>query len=160
MHSFCSQVIKDHYKPLETFVLYMNYLLVAHGNIVSYYDTAAKDWMGHINFCDKESHSESGHSMVLNDTHHFMRNKKVLKVFRHEASKGEFNIGVLFRDGTFELLILKKNDKNKTIWVRKEFKGQINGNIRKICCDLEHYRILFIMTILDEKPLLYGFTEG
>ena len=52
MHSFCSQVIKDHYKPFETFVLYMNYLLVAHGNIVSYYDTAAKDWMGHINFCD------------------------------------------------------------------------------------------------------------
>ena len=51
MHSFCSQVIKDHYKPFETFVLYMNYLLVAHGNIVSYYNTAEKDWLGHINFC-------------------------------------------------------------------------------------------------------------
>ena len=39
MGFFCSQVIKDHYKPFETFVLYMNYFLIAHKNIVSYYDT-------------------------------------------------------------------------------------------------------------------------
>ena len=123
MHSFCSQVIKDHYKPFETFVLYMNYLLVAHGNIVSYYNTAEKDWLGHINFCDKESHAEGSHSVILNDSYAFMKNKKVLKVFRHESSKGEFNIGVLFRDGSFELLILKKNDKNKSRWIRKGFKG-------------------------------------
>ena len=103
----------------------MNYMLVAHGNIVSYYDIAQKEWKGHINFCDKESHSgDSGHSMILNDTHAFIKNKKVLKVFRHEASKGEFNIGVLFRDGTFELLILKKNENNdRHKWVRKDFKG-------------------------------------
>ena len=47
-------------------------------------------------------------SISSNDTFFLKRQKKVLKVFRHEANKGEFNIGVLFADGTFELLIQKK----------------------------------------------------
>ena len=43
-------MIKEHYKPFESFVLYLNYLMVAHGNIISYFDTVAKEWVNHTNF--------------------------------------------------------------------------------------------------------------
>ena len=36
----------------------------------------------------------------------------------------------------------------------------MKGKIQSICCDLEHYRILYVLTIHEKKPELYAFTEG
>jgi hypothetical protein len=51
---------------------------------------------------------------------------KVLKVFRHEINKGEVNIGVLFANGSFELL---KYRAEHNIWQREPFKGHMKGKI-------------------------------
>ena len=44
------QQLRDSYKPYETFVIVQNYLFVAHGNIISYYDIINKKWGDHILF--------------------------------------------------------------------------------------------------------------
>ena len=143
----------------------MNYLMIAHGNNVSYYDMANKKWMGHINFAlkqDSDGRNIPDNTSVaanLNETYNHLRNKKVIKVFRHEASAGSFNIGVLFQDGSFELLILKTKAGSQ-FWVRESSKKQTKGTIVNVCCDLEHYRILYILTLHNGSPQLYGFTEG
>ena len=51
---------------------------------------------------------------------------KVLKAFRHEINKGQVNIGVLFANGSFELL---KYRAEHNIWQREPFKGTMKGKI-------------------------------
>ena len=74
-----------------------------HGSIISIYDMVGKFWKSHIS-TDKVA--------LDNDQEAFGKaDKKLVKMFRHEVTKGLFNIGVLYNDGSFDLLeLIEYND--------------------------------------------------
>ena len=112
---FMNQKYKELIKPFAEFIFHGRFLLVAHGNILSLYDTETEQWRCHHPFEEsslKRQATEHGDSQVggLNQTFAFQIKKKVVNVFREEADdQGTFGIGVLFQDGTFQKLRLILN---------------------------------------------------
>lgn len=84
-------------KPFQNFILYKTFMLVAHGNVLSYYDTNDKKWKCHHRFTDSDDGNESRSTIGLNYTYAYVLKKKVISVFRHEIDAEEgVGIGVLF----------------------------------------------------------------
>ena len=107
------QQLRDSYKPYESFVIVQNYLFVAHGNIISYYDIINKKWGDHILFGKSAAPQESDESQYNGGASQlYQSTRKVIKVFRHQSVKAEntSTIGVLFNDGLIELLQSKSDE--------------------------------------------------
>ena len=90
-------------KPYQEFVLFKRFLLVAHSNILSCFDTEKKKWICHQKFeIGKDDEDFEQRSLA------FQMRKKVIKVFRYEVEdETDFEIGILFQDGTFEKIVIK-----------------------------------------------------
>ena len=91
-------------------------------------------------------------------------------MFRHETKdESKFGIGVLFQDGTFKKLRFSKDEQTGLDSIVKiPFKAQISGNIINVAQDLEHSRIIYILSE-GEDPFnltevknaqLWCFTKG
>ena len=99
---FRNQKYKDLMKPYQEFVLFKKYLLVAHSNILSCFDTFRKKWICHQKFEVGKDDEDFEHRSLS-----YQMRKKVIKVFRYEASDdANFAIGLLFQDGTFEKVFI------------------------------------------------------
>ena len=98
MTFFKNKKFIDVVRPFQEFFLYKSFMLVAHGNILSYYDTERESWRCHYHFEDEEEDDDDDfqHMNTRQTFIHNMR-KKVINVFRHETKdEGQFGIGVLF----------------------------------------------------------------
>ena len=105
---FNNQKYVNHLKPFQQFILYKSFMLVTHGNIISYYDIFEEKWKCHYKF--KESPNVSSVTFNANQTYAYIIKKKVLTVFRHESKNDKtLGIGVLFHDGSFENMQLETN---------------------------------------------------
>ena len=139
-------------------------MLVAHGNILSYYDVETEKWICHHKFEDYagEVDNQSQRQVNLNQTFAYLIKKKVISVFRHETSdENSFGIGVLFQDGTFEKLKIIKDNQGNDVLARVDYKSEIDGKIISFATDREHSRILYVISEApDGKAKFWGFTNG
>jgi hypothetical protein len=79
---------KDLIKPFQDFILYKSFMLVAHGNILSYYDIDEERWMKHHKFSEAPA-DVTRSSISLNKTYAYIIKKKVVSVFRHEIHSSD-----------------------------------------------------------------------
>ena len=70
-----SMKYRDMHKPYSEFIFYKRFMLVAHGNILSYYDVDKKKWITHYMFEDKNEKDPSNPRVNLNQTFAFMIKK-------------------------------------------------------------------------------------
>ena len=89
--------IKEYYQPYESFFNFGNYLFIAHGQIISVWDVLHQRYKRHINTLEALDEDEEIFGKDERD---------VEKLFRTQVTKGVFNIGILFSDGSFDLLEL------------------------------------------------------
>lgn len=88
---FINQKYKGLLKPYQEFFIYKKFLLVAYGNILSYYNIEERQWRCHYKF--QEGPEDS---FDVNKSFAYAIKKKVIKVFRNDTRSGDFGIGVLF----------------------------------------------------------------
>jgi len=105
---FKNQKIRDHYKPFSTFLLYDNYLLLGHANMISAFNTETQKWDEKpYTFSfekDSEEDAPSDGALIpalLSKTKSTMtmknlRDRKVRKIFQYSDMDGQVCVGVLF----------------------------------------------------------------
>ena len=77
---------------------FKNLVLVAHQNIISYYDTDKERWIEHLE-CKFNEEESNGPDHQISEVEKRMRHI-VLNVFSHETEKdGVYKVGVLFQSG-------------------------------------------------------------
>lgn len=139
-------------------------MLIAHGNILSYYDTDKCEWVCHHKFEEHagEAISENNANVDLNQTFAYTIKKKVISVFRHESrDDNSFGIGVLFQDGTFEKLMIQRDDQGYDNLIRIDFNSEIDGKIISLATDREHSRMLYVISeSANGEANFWGFTQG
>ena len=59
-----NQKYRNLHKPYQEFIFYKNFMLIAHGNILSYYDMEDEEWKCHHKFEEQQSQDE--HKVSLN----------------------------------------------------------------------------------------------
>ena len=144
--NFRSQRLRDHYHPFSTFVLHDNFLLVAHGNLLSLFDTSENLWIEHINF-NKTLQDADATVISTQSAVRAMRNDQVAKIFRYQSEASELCVGVLFYDGSIAKLKYESGDDNQLAqWKAVDRRHYFDGDIISIVEDEEHYRILYVLT--------------
>lgn len=103
MSFFRNQKYKLILNPYQEIFLFNKTLLVAHGNVLSYYNMASNKWSMHHKFA--EGLNDDGPADA-NQSFAFVLKKKVLRMFRYESALSDYSIGILFQDGTFKRIIL------------------------------------------------------
>ena len=84
-------------KPYQEFFLHKKMLIVAHNDVISYYNTEKKKWKAHYKFNNLDGVSTS--NISINTTFSYSANK-VQKVFSFESKdSSDLGIGVLFQNG-------------------------------------------------------------
>mmetsp|Transcript_40539 Transcript_40539/g.53180 ORF Transcript_40539/g.53180 Transcript_40539/m.53180 type:complete len:113 (+) Transcript_40539:380-718(+) len=100
---FLNQKYKKLLNPYQEMFLHNKTMLVAHGNILSYFSMATKRWICHHKFAeDDEDGTPNG-----NVSFAYATKKKVLRMFRYDGDDSDFSIGILFQDGTFKRIVVE-----------------------------------------------------
>lgn len=108
---------------------------LAHGNIISLFDIIKKEWVKH-----------------------FYVEEKVLKVFRNEKADHEYNLGAYLDNGRIKL-IDSEDTTDPNLWDMKLNKYGTAGSLISMGTDMEHYRMLYVLTNDGGTINLYGFTR-
>ncbi len=127
--------ISTHFKFYPSFCLINTSFFLAHGNIISLFDIIKKTWLKH-----------------------FIVEEKVLKVFRNEKDDHLYNLGAYLDNGRIKL-IDSSDTTNPDTWEMTLNKYGTAGELVSISSDMEHYRMLYIITKDGDKANLYGFTR-
>ncbi len=127
--------ISTHFKFYPSFCLINTSFFLAHGNIISLFDIIKKKWVKH-----------------------FIVEEKVLKVFRNEKDDNLYNLGAYLDNGRIKL-IDSSDPTNPDAWEMTLNKYGTAGDLVSISSDMEHYRMLYIITKDEDKANLYGFTR-
>ena len=139
-------------KPFQEFILWKNFLIVAHGNYLSYYDVDKQQWKWHHKFEEISSTSSLADDQTMVSANHsnaYLLKKQVMKVFRTETTfdADSAGIGVLFQDGSFERLHFEIEDGSSRVFLKKlGHNVKVDGRIISFAQDKEHSRILYILT--------------
>lgn len=154
---FRNQKFKTVINPYQEIFLYNKTLIVAHGNMMSYYNLKTNSWVKHYKFSEGADQSEVN---GLNQTLAYALRKKVLRMFRYDSNVSQFSIGILFQDGTFKKILFETDSNGSDSFSEHEVQGKIEGQIISVASDREHHRILYAISVLDGVAKLWGFTKG
>ena len=113
---FVNQKYKILMNPFQEIFMYKKVLIVAHGNIMSYYNLTKNKWLKHYRF------QEDGVNLNSRDPNQSFQhavNKKVLRMFRYEHEDGdgddELSIGLLFQDGSLKRILCNFSEHGSNI---------------------------------------------
>lgn len=84
--------------------------------------------------------------------------EKVLKVFRNEKADHEYNLGAYLDNGRIKL-IDSEDTTDPNLWDMKLNKYGTAGSLISMGTDMEHYRMLYVLTNDGGTINLYGFTR-
>lgn len=99
-------------------------LLVAHDNIISYYNIEKKEWKCHHKF---DSDDQETTSIAAN---------RVRKVFRYETKdSSQYGIGVLFTNGAISKIKIREGANGRARISAETHPSQIKGKIIDSACD-------------------------
>jgi hypothetical protein len=129
------RMICNHFKFYPSYILINTTFFLAHGNIISVFDIIKKEWIKH-----------------------FFVEEKVVKVFRNEKSEHNYNLGAYLDNGKINL-IDSEDTTDPTKWEMKNNKFATKGKLISMGSDMEHYRMLYIITDDAGTINLYGFTR-
>ena len=129
------RTIANNFKFYPSYCLINTSFFLAHGNIISLFDIIKKDWVKH-----------------------FFVEEKVLKVFRNEKADHEYNLGAYLDNGRIKL-IDSEDTTDPELWEMKLNKYGTAGTLISMGSDMEHYRMLYILTNDNGTINLYGFTR-
>ena len=111
---------KELVKPYQEIFLYKHMLLVAHDNIISYFNIEKKEWKCHHKF-DSDDQETTTTSIAGN---------RVRKVFRYETKdSSQYGIGVLFTNGTISKIKIKEGANGRARISTEEHPSKIKGKI-------------------------------
>lgn len=129
------RTIAHNFKFYPSFCLINTSFFLAHGNIISLFDIIKKTWIKH-----------------------FIVEEKVLKVFRNEKNDHIYNLGAYLDNGRIKL-IDSEDTTNPDSWEMTLSKYGTKGELISFSSDMEHYRMLYIITNDEGTINLYGFTR-
>lgn len=165
MDFFRNKKFKDSLKTFSNFILFKTFMLVSHGNIISYYDTQKKAWIDHYQFASNNDDSSNldQTNVDMNRTYAYINKRKVLSVFRFEIENGDnLGIGVLFSDGKIESLKIADDPLDDTTKMvpQPNLSQRIKGKIISVASDREHSRMIYVISQFEGEIHLWGYTQG
>ena len=129
------RTIANHFKLFPSFCLINTSFFLAHGKTISLFDIIKKEWVEHIFF-----------------------DIKAVKVFRNEKEEHVYNLGVYLENGRINL-IDSEDTTDPRKWKIINNKYTTSGTLISLSSDMEHYRMLYILTNDNGTIYLYGFTR-
>ena len=134
-------------------------ILVAHGNILSYFSMDDDLWISHDNFEDKDD-EYGANSAKTGSKFAYAIKKKVIRMFAYEDANYLYSIGILFQDGTFSGIVFKHYQESNDVFERIAVEGRIEGQIVSAAADREHARCLYVISVDKGQAMLWGFSKG
>eukprot|EP00347_Sterkiella_histriomuscorum_P021861 403332513 len=135
------QMISEKVNFFHTSALINTSFFIAHNNLIYMYDIIRKCWNKNPYICELP----------------------ILKLFRCEKEPGLYNIGVMLEDGSFDIIENSDFQSLKTTdWTHCSFddKPKIQGKIKQIASDSEHYRLLYVLSETDQGLQLQAYTRN